>query len=90
MLIGTKGADPGGTPPGPKQLLGQILKDMGLISEYEIQVALSIQQVEDGRFGQILFKLGHVAEEEILLALAVQQGVDPEELDDIDDLKDIL
>ena len=90
MLIGTKMADPGGTAPGPKQPLGQILKDMELISEYEIQVALSIQRSDAGRIGQILFKLGHVAKEEILLALAFQQGVDLEELEDIDDLREDL
>jgi hypothetical protein len=88
MIIATKGADPGGTPPGPKQLLGQVLRDMELVSESQVQEALSIQRLEAGRIGQILFKLGYVAKEEILLGLAVQQGLDPEELEDIEDLKD--
>ena len=90
MIIGTKGATPGGTPPGPKQVLGQVLKGMELITDHQIQEALAIQRSEVGRIGQILFKLGYVAKEEILLALAFQQGVDPLELEDIDDLKDIL
>jgi hypothetical protein len=90
MIIGTKGSTPGGTPPGPKQLLGQVLKGMELVSESLIQEALSIQRLQAGRIGQILLKLGYVSKDEILLALAVQQEVDPSELEDIDDLKDIL
>ena len=60
---------------------------MELVREPQIQEALAIQRSEAGRIGQILFKLGYVAKEEILLALALQQGVDPQELEDIDDLK---
>lgn len=77
-------------PPGPKQVLDQVLKGMELVAEAQIQEALAIQRSEAGRIGQILLKLGYIAKEEILLALAIQQGVDPTELDDIDDLKDIL
>lgn len=63
---------------------------MELVTESQIQEALAIQRSEAGRIGQILFTLGYVAKEEVLLALAIQKGVDPPELEDIDDLKDIL
>lgn len=90
MIIGTQGSTPGGTPPGPKQLLGQILKGMELITEPQIQEALLIQQSKAGRIGQILLRLGYVSKDEAILALAVQQNVDPSELENIDDLEDIL
>ena len=89
-MIGTKLGDPGGIPPGRRKLLCQVIKEAGLISESQIEEALSIQRVEGGRIGQILCKLGYVVKEEILITLSVQKGVDIEELDDIDDLKDIL
>ena len=90
MIVGTKGSDPGGTPPESKKLLGQVLKDMELVTEPQIEGALAIQRTTAGRIGQILFTLGYVAKEEILLALAHQQGIDPEDLADIEDLRDVL
>lgn len=61
---------------------------MELVTEFQIQEALEIQRAAGGRIGQIFVKLGYVANEEVLIALAYQQGIDPPELEDIDDLKD--
>ncbi len=71
-------------------MLGQVLKDMELVTDIQIMEALAVQQSEARRIGQIFFKLGYVSKEEILLALACQQGVDPIDLENIDDLKDVL
>jgi type II secretory ATPase GspE/PulE/Tfp pilus assembly ATPase PilB-like protein len=56
--------------------LGQILKEMELISEAQIQEALALQRKQGGVLGQILVRLGYVAQEEVLLALAAQIGME--------------
>jgi len=56
--------------------LGQILKEMELITESQLQEALAVQRNEGGVLGQILVRLGYVANEEVLLALAAQMGME--------------
>jgi type II secretory ATPase GspE/PulE/Tfp pilus assembly ATPase PilB-like protein len=56
--------------------LGQILKEMELISEGQLQEALALQRKEGGVLGMILVRLGYVANEEVLLALAAQLGME--------------
>src|SRR5215510_9367682 len=70
--------------PGRHKPLGQVLKEMELISEGQIQEALQIQRKQGGVIGEILVGMGYVAREEILLALAAQMGMEVVDLDELD------
>ena len=70
--------------PGRHKPLGQVLKEMELVSEGQIQEALQIQRKQGGVIGEILVGLGYVAREEILLALAAQMGMEVVDLDEIE------
>src|SRR3954469_17301625 len=70
--------------PGRHKPLGQVLKEMELISEGQIQEALQIQRKQGGVIGEILVGLGYVAREEILLALAAQMRMEVVDLDEIE------
>ena len=66
-------------PPAPKkkQLLGQVIKSLGIgVHEGMIQEALSVQRQEGGQIGGILVRLGHVTEAQLLLALGKQAGLE--------------
>ena len=54
--------------------LGQLLKELGYITEEQIQVALEVQQVVGGLFGEILQKLSFVSPREVAEAIAHQSG----------------
>ncbi len=56
--------------------LGQLLKEMELVTEGQIQEALQLQRKKGGVIGEILVDLGYVSKEEILLALAAQMGME--------------
>jgi hypothetical protein len=85
MVIGLgMGPSPGTTPPTPRRLLGQILKDMDLVSESQIQEALVIQKQNGGAIGAKLCTLGYVAKEEVLLALSLQLGTEVVDIDEFD------
>ncbi len=63
--------------PPRKQLLGQVLKSLGIgIHEGMIQEALAVQRAEGGQIGHILVGLGHVTEAQLLLALGKQAGLE--------------
>ena len=70
--------------PVPQKQVGQVLKEMELVTERQIQEALVVQHAEGGLIGEILVKLGYVAKEEILLALAAQYGIEIVELAEIE------
>ena len=70
--------------PGRHKPLGQVLKEMELVSEGQIQEALQIQRKQGGVIGEILVGMGYVAREEILLALAAQMGMEVVDLDELD------
>lgn len=55
--------------------IGQILKELDLVTESRLQEALEIQRRQGGVLGEILVKLGYVAREEVHLALAAQIGM---------------
>ena len=59
----------------PRRLLGQILKEMGLIHEGLVQEALSVQREKGGRIGEILVGLQAVATADVTKALAQQAGL---------------
>ena len=45
---------------GPRRLLGQILKEGGLIHEGMVQEALQVQRDKGGLFGEVLVEMGCV------------------------------
>jgi len=63
--------------------VGQLLKEMGLVTEYEIQQALEIQRHQGGLLGQIFVEMGAVQENDLLFALALQAGMEVVNLDEI-------
>ena len=59
----------------PRRLLGQILKEFGLVHEGMIQEALSIQREKGGRIGEILVSMQTVSPGDVVRALAAQSGL---------------
>ena len=57
-----------------KLLLGQILKQRGLINEDQLNIALSVQNKEGKLLGEVLMKKGYVNEKDVVVALIVQGG----------------
>ncbi|TAL23040.1 MAG: type IV-A pilus assembly ATPase PilB [Nitrospirae bacterium] len=55
--------------------LGQILIASGVITEEQLNEALSVQKKKGGRLGANLVKLGHVTEEQLVTFLSKQYGV---------------
>lgn len=70
--------------------LGQILKDRGLISEFDVQEALRVQKDKGGAIGQVFLGQGLVAEDDLHRALADQQGLQFVELDGVEVLPEVL
>jgi type IV pilus assembly protein PilB len=70
--------------------IGQLLKEMGLITEYEIQEALAVQKQQGGNLGQILVDMDFVDPKDLLFALAVQAGMEFVDLDEIDVPEEII
>ncbi|WP_457639305.1 GspE/PulE family protein [Persephonella sp.] len=54
--------------------LGQLLKELGYITEEQIEVALEVQRVKGGLFGEILQYLSFVSPREVAEAIAHQSG----------------
>ena len=71
---------------GRRRRLGEMLVDAGVLSEEQLQHALTERRVEGGRrerLGMAIQRLGYVTDEEIARALAIQLGLayaDSEEL----------
>ncbi|MEW6072283.1 MAG: GspE/PulE family protein [Planctomycetota bacterium] len=68
---------------GGRKLLGQILKERGIVSEGEIQEALAEQRKHGGLIGQHLVALGHATPADIAAALAVQAGLEAVDLSSV-------
>ena len=64
--------------------IGQILKEMRLVTESQIQEALAIQRQRGGVLGAILVNLNYVTDQEVLTALGVQSGMEIADLDTAD------
>jgi type IV pilus assembly protein PilB len=67
-----------------KKLLGRILKEMGLVTESQIQEALAIQKERGGAIGEILVERSYITREDLTLALASQAGMEVVNLDNLD------
>ena len=61
--------------------LGQILKEQGSVSEFDIQEALNQQKEKGVALGQLLLQNGVVSDEDLQRALATQGGLDYVDLD---------
>jgi type IV pilus assembly protein PilB len=59
-----------------RRLLGQVLKDRGIVREGQIQEALGEQRSHGGLIGQCLVSLGTCTAGDIVLALAEQAGME--------------
>jgi type IV pilus assembly protein PilB len=66
---------------GPKKPIGQILLDRGLITQEQLDEALTIQGSTSDKIGRILVDKGYVKEKDVLRAYAEQIGVPFVELD---------
>jgi len=73
-----------------RKLLGQILKEMEVVTESQIQQALIIQRQKGGAIGKILIQLGYATEEDVLLALGAQVGMEIIDVSQIEIAKDII
>ncbi len=57
------------------RLLGEILKEGGLLSEERLAEALEVQREKGGKIGEILLQKGAIREEDLLKALGEQYGL---------------
>ncbi len=70
--------------------IGQILKDMDLITELDIQEALQEQKSKGGALGRILSEKGLVTDADLRVAIAKQAGMEPVDLDETVVTSDLL
>ncbi len=100
------GTSPGAPPPGAaplgppeipeapevggRKLIGQILKEMRLVTEAQIQEALATQKQSGGAIGAILISLNYVTEQEVLTALGIQAGMEVVDLDVLEITDDVI
>lgn len=63
-------------PASGRRLLGQVLKDRGVIKESQVQAALGEQRRHGGLIGQCLVTMGACSESDVAMALAVQAGLE--------------
>ena len=59
-----------------RRLLGQVLKDRGVVREGPVQEALAEQRAHGGLIGQCLVQLGACTQADIVMALAEQAGME--------------
>ncbi len=71
-------------------MLGQILKEMELVSEGQVQEALAIQRKKGGAVGDIMIRLGYITEDDLKLALDAQTGTEMVNLEDIDIPEEVI
>jgi len=64
--------------------LGQLLKEMELITEGQIQEALQVQRQKGGALGDVLVDLGYISKDELLLALGAQMGMEVVPLEELE------
>ncbi|MBI5359477.1 MAG: Flp pilus assembly complex ATPase component TadA [Planctomycetes bacterium] len=64
--------------------IGQILKEMEVVSEGQIQEAIAIQKENGGPIGRILIELGYISADELLTALAAQLDTEVIDLEERD------
>ena len=73
-----------------RKLIGQILKELEVISEFDVQQALKKQQETGGALGRILVDSGVISESDLTRALANQNGMEFVDLAAAEVLPDVL
>src|SRR6266540_1900361 len=56
--------------------IGQILKEMKLVSEFDVQTALKTQKEKGGALGKVLLDQGLITGDDLTKGLAVQSGME--------------
>ncbi|MBN2711259.1 MAG: Flp pilus assembly complex ATPase component TadA [Planctomycetes bacterium] len=70
--------------------IGEILIDLGILSEEQLKQALAEQREKGGALGTVLKDLGLVSEQEMLLALGQQMGMDPIDISSMNIDQDVV
>jgi type IV pilus assembly protein PilB len=73
-----------------KKLLGQVLKEMNVVSEYDIQQTLREQKEKGGTLGKILVDKGLVTQDDLHIALGLQAGMERVDLDQVDIASEVI
>ena len=70
--------------------IGEILRDLGKITDSNIQEALEVQEQKGGAFGEILVSLDICSRAEVHYGLGLQQGMEAVELRNLDVPSELL
>ncbi len=73
-----------------RKRLGEVLLDMGLLSEDELHAALQEQQTTGDSLGRVLMRMGTISGESLSAALAQQFGMDFIKLADVEIKEEVL
>lgn len=58
-----------------RELIGQIVRRKGYVTEDQVKEALSVQKERGGTIGDILISKGYVTEDQLVSALSSQSGI---------------
>jgi type IV pilus assembly protein PilB len=75
---------------GGRKLIGQILVEMGVVTEDQVREALEIKRRKGGATGAVLVELGYCLDRDISMALAVQSGMKVVNLDEAEIQGDVI
>ncbi len=67
-----------------RKLIGEILVELGSVTEDQVREALEIKRRKGGATGAVLVELGYCAESDISMALAVQSGMRVVNIDELE------
>jgi len=67
-----------------RKLIGEILENLGLVTQAQIEEGLRVQRKTGERLGQTLVKLGYITNGDVCRGLATQFGLEPIKLSDKD------
>jgi type IV pilus assembly protein PilB len=70
--------------------IGQILREMKLLEEFDVQNALKVQKQKGGNLGKVLIDLGHITPDDLTKGLAVQMGMEFVDLVKVEVLPEVL
>ena len=70
------------------QVIGEILKEMGIIPQEQIDAAMHVQRVTNDVLGEILVKLNFITTDELARAIAFQYKLEYVDLDGVGSLSE--
>ena len=70
--------------------LGQLLKEMELVTEGQIQEGLQIQRQKGGALGDILVNMNYINNDELLLALGAQMGMEVVPMEEMEVASEVI